>query len=98
LRQTDFDAFLKEFRQMVSLAKIILENESTDGASSSEGNAGSYYSSNGGSGKGAGSFALDFQVIVPLYVVARKCRDPVIRRQAIALLLGKKRRESVWDV
>lgn len=33
------------------------------------------------------SFLFDVQCIMPLYIVGRKCRDPVVRREAIALLL-----------
>lgn len=34
---------------------------------------------------------------MPLYIAALKCRDPVVRREAIALLLGRSWREGVWD-
>jgi hypothetical protein len=32
---------------------------------------------------GDACFMIDFQCIIPLYIVARKCRDPVVRRDAI---------------
>jgi hypothetical protein len=43
------------------------------------------------------TFLFDFQCIMPLYIVGRKCRDPVVRREAIALLLCQSWREGVWD-
>ena len=43
------------------------------------------------------SFSADLGIVPPLYVVATKCRDPVIRRQAIRLLTSSSRREGMWD-
>lgn len=39
-------------------------------------------------------FSLGTQVIMMLDVVAKKCRDPLIRREAIKLLINKPRREA----
>ncbi|KAF2872183.1 hypothetical protein BDV95DRAFT_38257 [Massariosphaeria phaeospora] len=45
------------------------------------------------------SFSPSFELspIVPLFLTACRCRDPVLRRRAIALLLNCRRREGVWD-
>ncbi|KAH8891327.1 hypothetical protein GQ53DRAFT_153580 [Thozetella sp. PMI_491] len=43
------------------------------------------------------SFSADLGIVPPLYVVATKCRNPVIRRQAIQLLRSSSRREGMWD-
>ena len=43
------------------------------------------------------SFTFDSGVIGSLYVVATKCRNRIMRRQAIDLLLTKPRREGIWD-
>lgn len=43
------------------------------------------------------SFSADLGIVPPLYVVATKCRDRVIRRQAIQLLRSSARREGMWD-
>lgn len=43
------------------------------------------------------SFCADLGIVPPLYVVATKCRDPKIRRQAIQLLRSSSRREGMWD-
>ncbi|KAK0109470.1 hypothetical protein ONS95_002162 [Cadophora gregata] len=42
-------------------------------------------------------FSFDSGVIIPLWFTGHKCRDPVLRRRAIALLLTFPRREGVWD-
>lgn len=43
------------------------------------------------------SFAMDLGIVPPLFVVATKCRDRKIRRDAIKLLLNSPRREGMWD-
>ncbi|KUJ10192.1 uncharacterized protein LY89DRAFT_596894 [Mollisia scopiformis] len=43
------------------------------------------------------SFALDLGIVPPLFVVATKCRDRKLRRDAIRLLLSSPRREGMWD-
>ncbi|KAL1895523.1 hypothetical protein Cpir12675_003212 [Ceratocystis pirilliformis] len=43
------------------------------------------------------SFSADLGIVPPLYVVATKCRNPVIRRRAIRLLQSSSRREGMWD-
>ncbi|CAG8949004.1 hypothetical protein HYFRA_00002132 [Hymenoscyphus fraxineus] len=42
-------------------------------------------------------FSFDSIVVIPLYIISHKCRDPVVRRKCISLLLGYSRREGVWD-
>lgn len=43
------------------------------------------------------SFSTDLGIVPPLYVVATKSRDRVLRRQAIQLLRSSARREGMWD-
>ncbi len=43
------------------------------------------------------NFCFDTRVIVPLWVVGLKCREPTIRREAINFLLTNPRREGIWD-
>ncbi|CAG9943289.1 unnamed protein product [Clonostachys rosea f. rosea IK726] len=43
------------------------------------------------------SFSVDHGIVPPLFVVATKCRDQTIRRQAIQLLRASARREGMWD-
>jgi hypothetical protein len=42
-------------------------------------------------------FTFDSAVIIPLWFTGHKCRDPVLRRKVISLLLDFPRREGVWD-
>lgn len=42
-------------------------------------------------------FAFDLQNVWPLFLVAKKCRDPGVRREAIRLLSEWPRREGIWD-
>ncbi|KAF8863511.1 hypothetical protein BDZ45DRAFT_102262 [Acephala macrosclerotiorum] len=42
-------------------------------------------------------FSFDSHVVIPLHMVVHKCRDKVIRRRAIDLLIRNPRREGVWD-
>ena len=42
-------------------------------------------------------FTLDSTLIAPLYEVARHCREPALRRRAIALLREHPTREGLWD-
>lgn len=43
------------------------------------------------------TFLFDMEIVSPLYLVAIKCRHPLIRRRAIALLRSYVRREGLWD-
>ena len=42
-------------------------------------------------------FSFDLSIITPLYSVAHKCRDPYVRRRAIALLRSSPRQEGIWN-
>ncbi|KFY93715.1 hypothetical protein V500_03564 [Pseudogymnoascus sp. VKM F-4518 (FW-2643)] len=46
---------------------------------------------------GMGRVSMDTGVLGPLYLVALRCRDSAIRREAIALLGRGVRREGLWD-
>ena len=43
------------------------------------------------------SFSFDLGVVLPLFVISIKCRDPKLRRRAIARLYSVNRREGLWD-
>ncbi len=80
--QTDWDKYSAEHEEMVSLAATIHEaSVSTTGASSGH----------------APCFSLDMNFIAPLYSVAHRCRDPIIRRKAISLLYAVQRQEGIWN-
>ena len=42
-------------------------------------------------------FCLEMNYVAPLYAVAHKCRDPKIRRKAVAVLYSSSRQEGIWD-
>lgn len=42
-------------------------------------------------------FSFEIGIIPPLHFTAMKCRDPIIRREAIELLLSSPRQEGMWD-
>lgn len=43
------------------------------------------------------TFVFDIQCVMPRDVVAKKCRDQVVRRKAIMLLEFRPKREAFWD-
>lgn len=43
------------------------------------------------------SFSLDTGIVVPLYFVGSRSRDPVLRRKAIALCKASRRQEGMWN-
>jgi hypothetical protein len=43
------------------------------------------------------AYSFDMGVLPPLYYTAVRCRDPIIRRKALALLSASPRREGIWD-
>ncbi|KAM0257413.1 hypothetical protein ACHAQJ_004359 [Trichoderma viride] len=43
------------------------------------------------------SFSADLGIVTPLFLVATKCREPTVRREAIRLLKSSARREGMWD-
>lgn len=42
-------------------------------------------------------FTFEVGIVPPLHVVATKCRDPVVRREAVELLFASPRQEGMWD-
>lgn len=42
-------------------------------------------------------FTLDADIVGPLYDLARRCREPLVRRKAIRLLYTYPRQEGMWD-
>lgn len=43
------------------------------------------------------AFTLDVEMIGPIHWVSIKCRDPILRRRAVAVQRGTRRREGLWD-
>lgn len=42
-------------------------------------------------------FTFEVGIVPPLHVTATKCRDPVVRREAVELLFESPRQEGMWD-
>jgi len=107
-----WDAYLDNFTAIVDLAETIpLLKPQSRAPSLSRGSSPAPYFSplpHGGDNQAfdappdyhsSSSFSPSFELspIVPLFVVACRCRDPTTRRRAITLLLRYRRREGVWD-
>ena len=43
------------------------------------------------------TFSFELGIVIPLYYMAGKCRDPILRRRGISLLKSANRREGAWD-
>jgi len=50
-----------------------------------------------GSRPGKAVFVFDYNIVTSLFVVGTRCRDLVVRRMAIGLLMKYPRREGLWD-
>lgn len=80
--QLNWDKFLTQHDELTSLAASIIEaSKSTTDTPPSL----------------APTFTLDVNIVVPLYSVASRCRDPVLRRKAISLLYSAPYQEGVWN-
>jgi hypothetical protein len=44
-----------------------------------------------------GHFTFDMALVAPLYLTATRCRDPLIRRRALAILSATSRQECIWN-
>ena len=77
-----WDGYNETFSGILDLASDIIEGSAT------------LHTLNG---KRTPTFSLDQGFTAPLFKVARSCRDPIIRRRAINLLLMAPRQEGVFD-
>ena len=79
--ETVWDKFIFRFEHIVDLGALIVNATPGDQISQKPGP----------------EFSLDMNIVAPLYAVAHRCRDPVVRRKAIALLYASPRQEGIWD-
>ncbi|KAL8722640.1 MAG: hypothetical protein Q9181_007443 [Wetmoreana brouardii] len=79
--QTCWDQYLPMYEELVDLATAV-----TDAQKSQDQELGQ-----------RPIFQADQSIIGPLFTIAHKCRDPFLRRRAIALLYSAPRQEGVWD-
>ena len=78
---TGWDWFTEDFEHVVDLATLILKSSNGEKFTQHRGP----------------DFSLDMSIVAPLFVVASKCRHPIIRRKAVALLYAAPRQEGIWD-
>jgi hypothetical protein len=100
--ETEYDKYMSKFEELLSL----IESLNVGGYSSLKENASS--SSSEAStpeppprgptrDRRQKFFSLECGMTIPLFYMAIKCRDPVLRRKAIAILGARDRREGLWD-
>ncbi|ODA84043.1 hypothetical protein RJ55_02561 [Drechmeria coniospora] len=106
--EVQFDGFMPHFKAIVDLGWEVVGADEKRAATACNPGSGhchhEHHVTKGGlrAGKFATphikpSFAADLGIVPPLFVVATKCRDPSLRRQAIQLLRSSARREGMWD-
>jgi len=86
MKETAYDEYIEGFREIVDSCE---ELEYHSGLAEVKKD-----------GKGDGGcemYVFDMQSVMPLDFIARKCRDPALRRRAIELLKARPRRELFWD-
>ena len=76
-----WDNFTEEFKHILELASLIIQSCDMDPESH----------------KQQPQFSQDMAIVAPLYAIAHRCRDPVVRRKAISLLYASPRQEGVWN-
>ena len=76
-----WDKFLVRYERVVELASFVVNP--TDGDYTTQ--------------RQCREFSLDLNIVAPMYAVAHRCRDPIIRRKAVAILYAAPRQEGVWD-
>ncbi|KEQ61520.1 uncharacterized protein M437DRAFT_8948, partial [Aureobasidium melanogenum CBS 110374] len=91
LDESGFDAYLPEFTAIVRWSRTLLTPISESKEWCLHSRLASLSVSN------VPRFSLNMSSIPPLYLVAIKCRDPVIRREAISMLEEMNGREGLWD-
>ena len=97
--EMDFDNFIPQFNEICELAEDVLTREKL-GMGQGESKTGFVSSQTrypAGNSSLQASFSLDLGVIPPLFLVATRCRERELRRDAIRMLLSSPRREGLWD-
>jgi len=79
--ETLWDQYTERMEKIVSLGSLIVNSISCEHIAQKRGP----------------EFSLDMNIVAPLYGIAHRCRHPVIRRKAVALLYAAPRQEGIWD-
>lgn len=107
--ELQFDAFMPHFKAIVDLGWEVVGADESRFAAAAHGHGhatphymhghskGAFKAGKYGGARLKPSFSADLGIVPPLFVVATKCRDPWLRRQAIQLLKSSARREGMWD-
>ncbi len=85
--ETRFDGQLEHFRSIVSLSQRFLDEMDAEAGAGDSLELDVAY----------GAFEHDHAIIPSLFLTACRCRDPVIRREAIAIMRRRRWREDIWD-
>ena len=75
-----WDSLRLECEEIVDLATLVVKSHKDKSRDSSE----------------RPMFFMDMNIVHPLFSIAHRCRDPIIRRRAIALLYSAPRQEGLW--
>ncbi|RDW79821.1 hypothetical protein BP6252_04459 [Coleophoma cylindrospora] len=70
-KETSYDVFLPEFKEMITLTNIIVESESLEAREQNSGLRG---------------FMIDLGILAPIFLLCLRCRDGVLRRRGIEIL------------
>ena len=88
--QLPWDEFCPTFQKIVDLSALLFERPTAS-------TSGTHSSSALPPLRRKASTSLDFGVIGALYDTAVRCRHPVIRKKAVAMLRASGRQEGIWD-
>lgn len=96
--QMQYDAHLSSFKALIHHAKILIDSMDLPTPFSSDPSVSQSNSSPSNSRlRPAAHFTFDVSLIPSLHWTATRCRCPVNRREAVALLDRNPPREAIWD-
>jgi len=93
--QMSWDKYTNVFEEVVKIGESILSPTSSPSPYSVVADAS--HSISPPKAKMRPYFTLDIGVVAPLYDIARRCRDPHVRRRAIGLLYAYPRQEGMYN-
>lgn len=88
-----WDAFLGKFAAIVNLATAVLEDTKRSVPPLADGSR----QLSGTSSSTMATLDSSLEIVDPLYEVVSRCRDPIVRRQALGILATLPRQECMWS-